>query len=250
MKHTGSDTDELILPHRAAGYTKGKAGWERVREVAFTDSSVDGGAGLYSTTQDLLLWEEALFGGKVLTPASLAIMTRQGLGNYGAGLFHDMRHGETVFEHSGGMQGFSTDVSYMPDRKVTVIVLSNTDHSTKGVIAGQILDTMLSDPVVLDPNRMAEPQLSQLRQLVGTYSFPTTAPDQPVILSLLGDALYIKQGDGPAMRALYEGRAKGRLRFVAPGRDVEFQVDASGDHPKMIFHWDEDAEVLRQPASP
>lgn len=150
MRHTGSDTDSLVLPYRAQGYSKEKGKWERVREVSFSDTAVDGGAGLYSNTADLLLWERALFGGKLLKPASLAYMTRHGMGDYGAGLNYDVHRGELMFDHSGAMQGFYTFLCYMPKQKVTVVVLSNRELKAKPVMVNQIVDSLLGVPVVLN----------------------------------------------------------------------------------------------------
>ena len=245
MVHTGSDTDALLLPHRAQGYTQGNGGLERAKEVAFgPPSSVDGGANLYSTTEDLLLWERALFGGKVLSQASLAYMTKQGLGNYGAGLFHDERHGETVIEHPGGMEGFNTDVSYVPSLQLTVIVLSNRDHSTKGLLTGQLLDTLLGAPVVLGDERQPSIPVADLKKLVGSYSFPSTSPDDPVRLSLAGNKLFVRQGKRSGT-AIFEGSWGDRYRFVVPDMDSEFQVDNTDGAPTMNFHWDEDALIKR-----
>ena len=64
MKDTGLDDDELVLPKRAQGYHPGKGGIVVARSESM---SVPWAAGsMYSTTGDLLKWEQALFGGKVL----------------------------------------------------------------------------------------------------------------------------------------------------------------------------------------
>lgn len=245
MLHTGTDTDALVLPHRAEGYTKGTAGFERVRNVAFSVSIVDGGAGVYSSTGDLLIWEKALFGGKILNQVSLAFLTHRGLGNYGAGEFNDTRHGETVIEHSGGMEGANTSLSYLPDRKITVIALGNIDRSAKGLMSDQFMDVLLGDPVVLGQDAAVLPIVT-LEKLVGVYLYPSTAPDDPVTLSVVDGHLLIQLGTGKKNRAFYEGSMGSSLRFVVPDRDYEFQMDTSGTLPKMHFHWDFDVELTRQ----
>ena len=245
MLHTGTDTDALVLPHRAQGYTKGSAGFERVRDVSFSVSVVDGGAGVYSSTTDLLIWQQSLFGGKILNQESLAYLTRRGLEHYGAGEFNDTRHGETLIEHAGGMEGANTSLSYLPGRKITVVVLSNFDRSAKGLMAGQLMDVMLGDPVALGQDAAALP-VTTLDKLAGVYVYPPTAPDQPITLSVGDGQLFLQLGEGKKYRAFYEGMLDGSLRFVVPDRDYEFQMDTSGKLPKMHFHWDFDVELTKR----
>jgi CubicO group peptidase (beta-lactamase class C family) len=69
MKDSGYDSNTALIPHRAAGYVAGKSGYEH---AGFIHMSIPHGAGaLYSTTEDLLKWEQGLFGGKLLRAASL-----------------------------------------------------------------------------------------------------------------------------------------------------------------------------------
>ena len=173
-------------------------------------------------------------------------MTRRGLGNHGAGVFHDERHGATVIEHPGAMEGFTTEVSYVPSRQWTVIVLSNREHSPKGLIAGQLLDILFGVPVVLGNESSPPVQLDELERLAGSYVFPSNAPDDSVTPSVKGYMLFIRQGKR-AGEAIYEGKWGGRLCFAVPDLDTEFQVDGSRQSPTMNFHWDEDALIERAP---
>ena len=78
MQDTGLDSDELILPKRAQGYAPSPHGLIMARSESM---SVPWAAGsIYSTTGDLLKWERGLFGGKLLSPASLVAMTTPGKG--------------------------------------------------------------------------------------------------------------------------------------------------------------------------
>ena len=73
MKDSGYDSNRTIIAHRAAGYMPSADG---PVNAGFIHMSIPHAAGsLYSTTEDLLRWEQGLFGGKVIAPASLAKMT-------------------------------------------------------------------------------------------------------------------------------------------------------------------------------
>lgn len=117
-------------------------------------SIVAGAGALYSTPDDLLVWERALHGGHVLTPFSYGLMIadhsppdqpkeRDGrrLRDWGYGLManHLGRRVTPAFEdfqiyHTGSWSGFRNLVAWQPDRRVAVIVLSNNYHQQKEVL--------------------------------------------------------------------------------------------------------------------
>jgi CubicO group peptidase (beta-lactamase class C family) len=80
MKDSGYDSNSTVIGHRASGYTTGAHG---MVNAGYVDMSIPFSAGaLYSTTEDLLRWEQGLFGGKLLTAASLEKMTTPFKSNY------------------------------------------------------------------------------------------------------------------------------------------------------------------------
>lgn len=123
MKDSGYDSNTAIIKNRASGYSPGPGG--RVN-AGFIDMSIPHAAGaLYSTTEDLLRWEQGLFGGKLLSPASLQKMTTPAKNNYAFGLVVLSVAGHKTIMHNGGIEGFNTMLAYFPDDKLTVVVLSN-----------------------------------------------------------------------------------------------------------------------------
>jgi CubicO group peptidase (beta-lactamase class C family) len=73
MKDSGYDSNRAIIARRAAGYLPSTDG---PVNAGFIHMSIPHAAGaLFSTTEDLLRWEQGLFGGKVISPASLVKMT-------------------------------------------------------------------------------------------------------------------------------------------------------------------------------
>jgi CubicO group peptidase (beta-lactamase class C family) len=68
MADSGYEQRELILPHRASGYTITENGFQN---ALFWDQSQEAGAGaMYSTTEDLYKWERSLYTDAVLSQAS------------------------------------------------------------------------------------------------------------------------------------------------------------------------------------
>lgn len=136
MQDTGYDRSEQVLPHRVSGYETGSEG---LRNDDFADMGIPFSAGgLVSTTDDLLRWEAGLYGGQVLSAASLKKMTTAYLGGYGFGLFTRKIQGHQVFEHGGNINGFASSMEYFPDDGLTVIVLSNVGGGIAEELSGRI----------------------------------------------------------------------------------------------------------------
>jgi len=105
MKDSGYDSNSAIVPRRATGYAPGKDGPLNAGFVHMTIPFAAGG--LYSTTEDLLRWERGLFGGKLLSEASLARMTTPFKNDYASGVSvhtlsgHNVRpQSSTALSHS------------------------------------------------------------------------------------------------------------------------------------------------------
>ena len=130
MKHTGIYRNASPPPAAAAGYSiaEGKA-----TPALDWDMSWAGGAGaLYSTVGDLFLWNEALFGGKILKQASFKDMITpvklpEGVDgmNYGYGLMMSELSRLPAIGHGGGLNGWSSDLMRLPDQDCTVVGLGN-----------------------------------------------------------------------------------------------------------------------------
>ena len=175
MKDSGYDSNSAIIAHRAAGYTPGKSG---PINAGFVHMSIPFSAGaLYSTTEDLLRWEQGLFGGKLLKPDSLTKMTTPFKQDYAFGLGVSTQNGHKMIAHDGGIQGFNTSLAYFPDDKLVVAVLANL-NGPAGQMAGNLAKVALGEKVVLPTERKeitVSPEI--LKQYVGTYELtPNVQP--------------------------------------------------------------------------
>jgi len=140
MKDSGYDSNSAIIERRAAGYTPSPDGPINAPiNAGYIHMSVPHAAGaLYSTTEDLLRWEQGLFGGKVVSAASLKKMTTPFKNNYALGVVVQTVGGRTVINHGGGIDGFNTFLAYYPDDKLTVVVLSNINGTAPNAIASKL----------------------------------------------------------------------------------------------------------------
>lgn len=132
MRDTGYDTAKEIIPHRAAGYSFNAGAWTNTPYLAMSLPYAAGS--LYSTVDDLLIWDQALYAGKPLKAVSLDRMFTPNLQNYGYGWFIDKQFNRKHMGHGGGINGFNTVIERYPDDKVTVIVLANMNTPAVGPI--------------------------------------------------------------------------------------------------------------------
>ncbi len=140
MKNTGYDHWDTILENRATGYSR-VAG--RFSNALYLDMSQPHAAGaLYSTVDDLWIWDQALYTDKVLAQAVLQRMFTPGRNNYGYGWAISKESARAQIGHGGGINGFSTFIYRTPASKTLVVVLSNLEQANAGRI-GRDLDAIL-----------------------------------------------------------------------------------------------------------
>jgi CubicO group peptidase (beta-lactamase class C family) len=131
LQDTGGDGQRAIIPRRVAGYTHVPGQHGTHRNAAYVDMSIPtGGGSLYSTSRDLLRWQQALFDGRLLPAAAVQRMTTAhvttfGSNGYGYGLFIGKQNGRLRIAHPGSIHGFMAVVIHFPETRVTVVVLSN-----------------------------------------------------------------------------------------------------------------------------
>ena len=235
MNDSGLDADELILSRFAQGYMQAKSGLVLARPGSMTVPWAAGS--IYSTTGDLLKWEHGLFGGKLLSAATLKSMTTPGKGNYGFGVFIGNHDGLKVIGHSGAIEGFNSNLIYVPEGRIAVVVLSNVSGSAPSQMGSELLDTVLGKPVVLASEQKPMPiARDELMKFVGAYDL--TARASLTIVMTDGGLTAQTTGD-PVYPITYQGLKNGHPSFLdsAIGGTIEFIPDASGAITSLVLHW-------------
>src|SRR5688572_21735003 len=219
MSDSGYDVSAAILPQRAAGYTPGFS------NAPYTDMSIPHGAGgLYSTTPDLLRWTQGLFGGKLLSAASLEKMTTPFKDGYAFGLVVNDAAGRKQISHNGGIEGFNTQLTYYPDSKITVAVLANVNGNAPGQLAAQLGTIAHGDAVRLSAERTSiDLPREKLDRLVGNYALLPTATMR---ITVVGSQLQSQLGLQPVVPLFAENETVFFPRVV--DAELTFELDASG----------------------
>lgn len=144
MKSTGYDVSETIIPKRASGYDWAKTKLINTPYLSMTEPYSAGS--LYSTVDDMLLWDQALYSGKLLSPHSYQEMFTDYGHGYGFGWVIDNQFGHQHIWHNGGINGFISRLDRYPHDKLTVIVLSNQTNAPINRIAAGFAAIYLDIP--------------------------------------------------------------------------------------------------------
>lgn len=148
MHATGYDNHGDILKNRATGYERKGDGYENSR---YLDMSIPYAAGsMYSTVEDLYLWDQGLYTNKILSQKYMDLYFKPQIpawGDnhyaYGWGVGYEnmgkSKDSIYVIAHGGGINGFNTNIARTPSDKSLVVLLSNAGGAPLNNITKAIL---------------------------------------------------------------------------------------------------------------
>lgn len=144
LKDTCYDSHARIIPGRSSGYARaaGKKEFFNAEYLSMTRPFAAGS--LASTVEDLIAWQRGLLKNRILTADSYTLMTTPGElndgkpTNYGCGVFLQKLDGHPVIRHGGGINGFRSELAYLPESDETIVVLTNTEGAQPNRLADRI----------------------------------------------------------------------------------------------------------------
>ena len=138
------------VANRAYGYTLRDGKW--MRKDQSTTSAVLGDGGIYTSIDDLIKWDAALYDSRLLSDESRRLAftphtaTNEPGVQYGFGW---MISGDAIW-HSGETSGFRNVIVRYPKSHVTVVILTNRDGPGPGTTAKEIARKFLANPTTPD----------------------------------------------------------------------------------------------------
>jgi len=230
LEDTGYGHYEPILEKRAAGYSWGK---DHLVNASYLDMSIPHGAGaLYSTVEDLYLWDRALYTEKLVSKNSLDKIFTPFKDNYGYGWGISELFGHKRISHGGGINGFTTDISRYPDDDVCIIVLSNFDHSSTGKISQDLAAIVFGEKYEFPKERKevkVDPKIYEA--YVGQYELK---PNFIITITKENDRLFAQATGQPKAEIYPESEIKFFLKAV--DAQLTFIKDDKGEVTQLILH--------------
>ena len=123
-------SETAVVKRRAHGYDMSRTGLVRANFLVHTWPYAAGS--LCATAGDLVAWNRALHGVKLLSERSYRDLITTGPLNdgsrirYAKGVAVDSLHGRRTVHHGGDIDGFASELQWFPDGDVTIAVLMNT----------------------------------------------------------------------------------------------------------------------------
>jgi len=152
MTNSGYDHNKTVLPKRATGYDKD---FINFFNSDYIDMSVPFAAGgLYSTIDDMYLWDQALYTDRLLSSKYREIMFSPYLNNYAFGwgvnrVPKGVAGDSTLaITHSGGINGFNTRIIRLVEDRNLIVVLMNAPGANINEICQKIIAILYDYPYV------------------------------------------------------------------------------------------------------
>jgi CubicO group peptidase (beta-lactamase class C family) len=230
MNGSGYDHSSTILKNRASGYSLGTDG---LVNADYINMSLPlGGGCLYSTVEDLYLWDRALYTDKLVSQSSLKEIFTPFKEDYGYGWFVSELFKHKRINHSGGIQGFSCNISRYPDDDLCIIALSNYEHAVIGKIAKDLTAIAFGEKYELpQEKKVAEIDYRICNAYVGRYQLDTNFV---IEITREGNHLF-GQGTGqPKFELFPESETKFFLKII--DAQISFVKDDQGKVTEMVLH--------------
>lgn len=199
------------------------------------DMSVPLGAGaIVSTTSDLTFFIEKLFEGKIISKESLKTMT-QIQDKYGMGIFELPFYDKKGFVHRGQIDSFSSLLSYFPNEKLSIAIITNGAVYDKKKILTAALSNYFNKPNSINFETY-QPAQQDLEKIAGTYKNPKN--QQEITITINNKRLYANFRNQSLF--LLEPVSKDKFENIWEGNKIDFQLlnemtfEADGEKLKFL----------------
>ncbi len=146
MTNTAAEDDEVVIDKKASGYLKFVNSY-RLDPYFYMPNALGAGH-MYSTVEDMVKWDQALYTDKILSKESKVEMFTPYLNNYGYGwgILTDTIDGTNeitkINVHGGGINGFNTFFIRLLSKKQMIALFSNAGNAPLNQMADEIINIL------------------------------------------------------------------------------------------------------------
>jgi CubicO group peptidase (beta-lactamase class C family) len=150
LKAMAYDDVYAIVTERVRGYERDDS--LRLRNIDYDDHSAYAAGGLLSTAGDLFRWSRGMLTGKLFSAELVEESLQPNLEDYGYGWQIRKFFDRTIYNHTGGIDGFSSHLAHYPDDGLTIVVLSNVEDDPAILRACDVAARLFDWPVGTGPS--------------------------------------------------------------------------------------------------
>jgi len=166
-------------------------------------------------------------------------ITVAGTVSYGLGWFLRDWNKHNVIEHGGNIDGFNSQVAFMPDQKLGFVLLTNVTASSLGAFAmNTVWKNLVGVPTGTNDTAATGPATDP-KQEVGNYRMPgvpvnfeVTIKDEKLILTVPGQPPYPLQNLGGRRYKLADPAPPGFYATFRPVKDKETETELFLEQPQ------------------
>ena len=226
--------EDVARDRAATGYIRLSNGTAMPRGDVNVSQDI-GAAGICSTAADIATWNQALHGGRVLSPTSYAVMTTPrgaATGKYGFGLVpRKTGWGSPAINHDGEDNGFSSHNGWFPAESLSVTLLYNALPRLEVNMADFVaLIALGGNPRPIAPMPVIELPMAATQgegrpKFVGAYEMGV---GRMFIVTFEGGNLYVTPPGGKPQQLFLQSGTSYRLGTGETAPIVTFNVDTDG----------------------
>ncbi len=236
------DDRSEIIKNRATGYFPRKGGGF---SVLITNFDGVGDGGLFTSVEDLLLWNQNFYNNKLAGGADLInnLFTTGTLNNgektdYAFALMTSDYKGLKIISHGGSFNGFRAEMLRFPEQKFSVICLCNLGSADATGLATKVADIFLEKQLkqlakdngsgAVSESTFLKLSEQELADIAGLYFNPTAVTHRRVIVK-----------DGKLMFVInanyaIELKAVSASRFLVPDIPTKVEISFSPPQPGKL----------------
>ena len=203
-----------------------------------------------SNARDMAQWVRFMLSGGVVNGKRLVseknfneAVTKQiniaGTVDYGFGWFLRQWNKHKVVEHGGNIDGFNSQVAFMPDQKLGFVLLTNVTASSLGSFAmNTIWKSLVGDPTASQDQQASGPatdpklEVGKYQLVSASINFEVTMKDDKLILTVHGQPPYALQSLGARRYKFSDPAPAGFYATFRPIKGKESETELFLEQPQ------------------
>ena len=230
MGHSGFEYTEMIIKKRAYGYTREGNEYKKAAYRIMSNAHASGA--LYSTTEDLYLWDRALYTEALVSKESLDKMFTPYTKQYGYGWGIVNLFNRKMAGHNGEIEGYRTNMSRFVDDYACIIILSNCEQTPIGKMSMDLAAILFGEEYSKPKKKsVVKVEAGVLEEYTGTYEL---SPDFTFVITRDNTRLFCRATGQPKLEIFPESETTFFLKQVEA--QIRFVRDEKNRVEKLILH--------------